>query len=627
MKVDLLTNFLPIAEKNYTFFANVKECNNPNEKKPQGNVRRFWINNSLLYITFDDANTFIKRSFNINDNKNLTLWNLFNKICENCKQNNLEYITDNKFQEAINVIINRDAYGKEIISVIPKYIISLNKYGFMINYRFQKANDIPFSTEVQKRSLSLDIEGKQNKNYYIDKYNKLKNFINFYFDKIFVFETDDLIVQPRFEYITANQLETKKYEFGNSKSAISQFIGIKNNGPFNKINLSDEKKPCICFVYRNHEKIYSYKLYRALEGVLYSTFTGMEKMFGYPLNKTTVIGVGVDDYKKSDILNLISTIKTQVNNHNVVPIFLVPWSRETATEEQEELYFYIKYQLLMEKIASQFIDIKKVINDNNLKWTTASLAVQLFSKLGGSPWRVIPKTSKCLIIGLGQSYQMNHDKTIKRFLSYSILTDSSGLFRDIRILADNNNEDQYINNLKKNLREIISDYKDTYNHFVVHTTFRIKKNDIEAIQKLFDELQNSYQCSFAVLRFDMHHDYLCFDTNCNSLIPYESTKVELSPNSYLIWFEGQQYGNKLIDRRIGSPVKINIDYPKQIDQSLINNYLQDAVNLSGANWRGFNAKTIPISILYSKLISIFISAFNKYNLKEISIENLTPWFL
>jgi hypothetical protein len=43
-------------------------------------------------------------------------------------------------------------------------------------------------------------------------------------------------------------------------------------------------------------------------------------------------------------------------------------------------------------------------------------------------------------------------------------------------------------------------------------------------------------------------------------------------------------------------------------------HLQDIINLSGANWRGFNAKNTPISIYYPELIAKFISKFDEYNL-------------
>ncbi len=57
-------------------------------------------------------------------------------------------------------------------------------------------------------------------------------------------------------------------------------------------------------------------------------------------------------------------------------------------------------------------------------------------------------------------------------------------------------------------------------------------------------------------------------------------------------------------------------------------YLQDVLNLSGANWRGFNAKSIPISIYYSQIIARYTEAFEKIDgYEENSISNDKPWFL
>ena len=51
------------------------------------------------------------------------------------------------------------------------------------------------------------------------------------------------------------------------------------------------------------------------------------------------------------------------------------------------------------------------------------------------------------------------------------------------------------------------------------------------------------------------------------------------------------------------------------------------MNLSGANWRGFNAKSMPVSVYYAKIIADYISSFDKLGLDDIEIENLRPWFL
>ena len=87
-------------------------------------------------------------------------------------------------------------------------------FGFMLNYRFIKNKNASFSREIQIRSLSLDRNGNENKNYYIDKYNKITSFIKKYYQHVFSF--NDLTVSQSFLKITSSTLETKKYQFGNS---------------------------------------------------------------------------------------------------------------------------------------------------------------------------------------------------------------------------------------------------------------------------------------------------------------------------------------------------------------------------------------------------------------------------
>ena len=70
---------------------------------------------------------------------------------------------------------------------------------------------------------------------------------------------------------------------------------------------------------------------------------------------------------------------------------------------------------------------------------------------------------------------------------------------------------------------------------------------------------------------------------------------------------------------------LNLDNSKGFDER---KYLQDVLNLSGANWRGFNAKSIPISIYYSQIIAKYTEAFEMIDgYEENSISNDKPWFL
>jgi hypothetical protein len=621
-------NFLSVDNSDWIIDCYRKINNDPSQRKEYDlNIKLYHFpdENKYYNIGFSDFEGASEYSYHFNDNKFLTINYLFMKVCENCEFHKIEYIKNERYEKNIEIIVNKSDIGCEIIKIIPSYVNAIKKYGYLLNFCFRVSQDHPFDIEVQKRSLSLDVNLNENKSYYIDKYNKIQLFLDKYFDTLFVFG-NELKIEHHFQAIASTRLNTKKYEFGGNNTDVSQFQGIKKYGPF--IALKDDNLPMVCFVYRNNEKNISYKLYNALNGKLYPTFSGMQAMFHYPLGSATVLGVGVENYTKDSFLGVLQEIQEKAKGKKVVPIILVPWNKDTASENQTQLYFYMKNLLLQNKISSQFISINKIVNDNILKWSVSSLGVQLFSKLGGSPWCVIPQTKRCLIIGIGQAYQYNSDKSIKKYYSYSILTDSSGLFKKIQILSDNQNEKEYLNGLLESIKGIINQYEVDYESFVFHTTFRLRKQELLVIKKLLEEEKKEKNNKhFAVLRFDDHHDYMGYDLSQNSLVPYESTKLRISFKDYLIWFEGQQFGNIPIGHRVGPPMKITIDYAKDDDERFISDYLQDAINLSGANWRGFNAKSLPVSLLYANLLCDFIAEFEKYEYPQINIEDITPWFL
>ena len=624
MKMDLLINILPIRETNFEF---VLYCKDGFQDEFDFSLYKTTIEEQAITISYTKRDGFVEKTFFAAKYRDLTKWYLFHQLVDKCKEQGLQFISNQKFIKSVDIIVKEDSYGQEIISIIPTHFFlnSENHFGFILNFRFRKNNNVLYSIEVQKRSLSLDKNGCENKSFYIDKYNKLNEFKSKNKQLFCAFHS--FSVQDKFQMIPSSTLKTKSYRFGNSNTANSQFQGIKRYGPYLSVN-NNEGMHKICFIYKYEEKAFSHKLYYALEGKLFNTFPGMEKMFGFPLNKDTVIGRGVATFNLDSVTEIILNIKNEFPNDCIVPVLIVPGIKKSATEEENKLYFKLKHLFLRYNMACQFISLSNVQNDSILKWSVSGMAIQIFSKLGGSPWILEPQTSNCLIIGLGQAYQKQEDSRNKRFFSYSILTDTTGLFKGIKILADTNNRDDYAIKLSNSLKKIINEYGRDYNSFVIHTSFRMKKKDVCIIKSALNEVKKENDnINLAILRFDDRSNYMCFNETCNSLVPYESTKVALSQREYLLLFEGRQYGDSYINRRIGPPVRIVVDYPKEICVEKINDYLQDSINLSGANWRGFNAKSIPISLLYAELISHFISQFDKYDLGQINIENLAPWFL
>jgi hypothetical protein len=629
----LKINFFPLKEQNFAipiYRKLFKESENKNVfqfpvKKYSLPKKDLTETREQYWITFDEHEAFEKYEVSSLENRFLTLSYLFSMIETKVKNCHIPYQIGDKFMNVIDIIIDENKLGKESICVIPAY--QNKKYGILLDFHFFKGREVPHSINVQKKTLSLDKSGKSNKNYYVDKYNKINGFIKTKFETIFMpLDKDGLIeFSNNMESIEAHKLETKKYICGGSNYSNSQFQGILNQGPYIKL----EEETMLGFVYRNSEKSLSHELYYALRGERFATFKGMEKMFGVKIQKDTVIGHGVDDYNEQEVIKMIDAIIERSNGKKIVPIIIVPWDKTSADETQRKIYFLIKFSFLKHNIPCQFIDIDKIKKYDTFKWMISGIGLQIFTKLGGSPWCLVPGTEKCLIIGIGQTHRKNENNNIERYYAYSVQNDSSGLFRNIKLLSDNTDRNQYLNGLSNNLKEIILTQAEEFDCFVIHTTFKLRRDEMDTIRKVVEALSNETDKKFAVLRFNNDHYYMSYDFKNGNLIPYESTFVKISADNYLVWFEGLQYGDYSSAReRIGPPVQISIDFHQEETQYTdILKYLQDAINLSGANWRGFNAKTIPVSILYARLLSGFISAFDKYKFDDINIENITPWFL
>ena len=209
---------------------------------------------------------------------------------------------------------------------------------------------------------------------------------------------------------------------------------------------------------------------------------------------------------------------------------------------------------LSKKIPIQVVSTKLIADKNELKWATASIGLQVFAKLGGTPWKVRPRTERCLIVGIGKAHRKFEDRIVRHF-AYSVLTDSSGVFQDVKVLADANEEEEYIQSFSTSLRAIFKEYSSQFSSFVVHSTFAIRRRELESIASALEE-QKSQQAQpgeFVSIKFNDRNKFFGFAANHNTRTPYESTVVRLSNNEFLVWFEGLQYGRPALREMVGGP--------------------------------------------------------------------------
>jgi hypothetical protein len=352
----------------------------------------------------------------------------------------------------------------------------------------------------------------------------------------------------------------------------------------------------------------------------------MRQMFRLSSEKSVVKGkvlksLDQDGFKESigDIQNLREPI--------TIPILIIP---SRMDEKNEDIYFTAKYLFSQKNLPLQVITVDVLRNQDSLKWSIANIGLQIFAKLGGQPWKVKPESENCLIIGIGQAHKQIQEGSkirIEKYYAYSVLTDSSGLYLDLQVLGESENETDYLEALKNNLVHIIQTYTSQFKKLVIHTSFKVKEAGTHSILRTLREISNQYsQIELIVMKINTDNKFFGYDTEINSLVPFESSYFKIAPKEYLVWFEGLQYHNRNVQKRYPGPTHIEFLSPPNNGGEEIN-YLQDALNLSGANWRGFNAKALPVSIHYCRLVAKFIKEFDIRGFEDYKIDNLKPWFL
>src|SRR5699024_10301210 len=100
--------------------------------------------------------------------------------------------------------------------------------GFLADYHFRKAPDMPFSREVQRLSLSLDKTYRTNRDFYLDRFDRLQRFLSQYQKALFPLALpggNSVDIDIMLRELPSRQLSNRVFSFGGNKQAPSQWQG------------------------------------------------------------------------------------------------------------------------------------------------------------------------------------------------------------------------------------------------------------------------------------------------------------------------------------------------------------------------------------------------------------------
>ena len=577
-------------------------------------------------ISFTEKDGFESYTATSGDDHNLITQAIYQRLI-NQLEPNVFFIKrpDKVLNKKIHFTLEDHHKGKKCIWIEPYYLPSAKTFGLLFDFTFvvdenlQSAGKFTLDKDILIASGSLNPQGYSNFDFYAFKHEKLTQFIKRFLPLISSALGKEF--ENRLLNLEANQLAPKNYLFGNGNVSISPYLGLLKNPPLQNI----VSETSFYFIYKQDNRDVAISLLKGLRGETNpSTFSGMEKLFKVDFSNSKIKGASIENFDDATIDNEIQKIKALPGN--ILPIIITNSKKD---EEDEMLYYWLKHKLTNAGLPCQVVTKELVRDDSSIKYSLSNIGLQIFAKSGGHPWKMKSSSNEYLIIGIGQSY--NYEETqdgrkIEKNITYSVLTDSSGLFKDIRVLGEGvETDDSYYDQLVNNISKIIASSE--YKKVSIHTPFRMSKKKV--LDRVATKIGSEIELS--VLVINSKSDFYGFDYKNNGLVPFESTYIKISSKEFLVWFEGLQNNNPKITKRFGNPILIKFWYTNQehlfSDYNYKESLLQDCINLSGANWRGFKAKQLPVSVFYCQRIAEFISKFKQYDLPHIEINNLKPWFL
>ena len=536
-------------------------------------------------------------------------------------------VPDNHFINEVSFIQRVYDEGEEELIVQPYYLRSTRRFGYLVDFHFRLRDGVPFSRRVQQLSLSLDKDFRRNLDYYTDRLAKIRESVN---SRQNVFSTlqlpgltDTIQISMDFVSLPADRLRTKVYQFANNRESKSQFTGLRDHGPLVRL----ERPPKLLFMFREQDRQAARRLAVNLRGSKSRdrfSFPGFNTLFKCDPNIVSDPMI-LPDLSKSSIEDALVRAKHDMEEGDVVvPIIILP--------RDDDSYLVQKALFSNAKIATQVCTLRVLQDENLLKWSIANIALQVFCKAGGYPWKVRPTKGKSLIIGISQSHKLREldgRRSVEKYFAFSVMTDNSGLFQKIKVLGEGVEQESYIGALRRNLREVLEQSTKDFERIVVHTSFKLKRREMDIIESTVSEIveRSDTSCRFAVVKVNHQSRFFGVNRDVNSLVPYEATRVQLGPREYLVWFEGIYPDKKTVNKVFPGPTHLQILHVSKGNSISDEILLQDLVNLSGANWRGFNAKSTPVSVFYCHLIADLVHDFHERNLPLPTVEDIRPWFL
>lgn len=474
-------------------------------------------------------------------------------------------------------------------------------------------HDILVKANLEMRA-HLGILPKPHFQFYKKNYVLIDKFVKKCFSS---FDNDYLKIYVPFKKLDDSQIkyvsfESNKMVFGNNKTDYSPINGMRDYSQYKKPdNIGNIK---LLFIYPDSDSANKLFIYFSRG---YRHFPGLESYVGIPAQPAEI------KIKYDNLIKLPEQIERELPNssyENLIAICIMPFNKQSATDEQSATYYKIKEMLLKKNIASQFLERSKIFSEN-FHYYLPNISIAMLAKLGGIPWKLQNDKYNQLIVG----FNIFRSKA-NSFIGSAIYFDNEGLLKGI----DAFEEKDSVLEITLSIKNSISNYlgqNQSCNSLIVHYFKPPSSEERISIEKMLsDELNLKIPVVFVEINDTKTSKDICFDLDYDLLMPKSGSYIGLKPNEYLL-FNNLRYWEKPANpiKQEEYPIKIKIYDPRGSFQH--DKLISQVYEFSRLYWKGLKQKAQPVTTLYSKLIADYVSHFEGNQIPENNTTHRTIWFV
>ncbi len=340
-------------------------------------------------------------------------------------------------------------------------------------------------------------------------------------------------------------------------------------------------------------------------------FVGFQRLFRIPIE---FVGERrVSNETESDIRREIEAILREEPPEIVILM---------TSRRDETIYRMAKAQLLGNGIPSQIITAEKLTSGDQVPWTLENIALQIYAKVGGTPWTVLSSSPQNELV-LGVSRAVDRQRNL--VVGFVTLFTYDGDYQFLYSLSPKPTEwarlDEYRDALAQLIVEAYKEYERQQGaptSLVIHLCKRPGRfREIAAVEQALQRIGNPVP--YALVHLNDGTNFRLFDTAHPTCVPETGIKVNLSSHSVLLLLDGRPQDTLgAIRRKRGVPrvLEVVMDRRSTMGVDEFPRLVCQVFEFARVNWRGFNAQAIPATLNYSYLVARLVA--------EIGAENWSP---